>query len=154
MQTWGSKFQVLTHKPSAYSTLLITIVVRYVPTFHMYLLILGSSHGVFGILKPFNTNVQQKVIKSILSNKCFKRNTWFLNFCLSRLHNAYLVKKLIKAFWHEVGNLLLDKLHNNGFTFSCASPLVHFFVVPCQNILRTGPMIATKWLSHCTVGEV
>jgi hypothetical protein len=116
---------------------------------------LGSSHGVPGLLRPFNTNVWQKVvIKCILSNKCMKRNTWFSNFCLSRVHGAYLVKKLIRAFWHEVGNLLLDKLHNNDFTFSCASPLVHFFVAPCQDILGAGPMTAAKWPSHCTLGEV
>jgi hypothetical protein len=120
----------------------------------MYLPILGSSHRVFGLLKPFNTNVWQKVVKCILSNKCVKRSTWFSNFCLSKMHNTYLVKKFIKAFWHEVGIFILNMLHNNELTFSYANPLVHFFVAPCQDILRANPMKITKWFNHCTLGEV
>ncbi len=65
-------------------------------------------------------------------------------FCLNKMHSTYLVKKLIKTFWYEVGNLLLDKLHNNDFTFFCESLLVHFFVARCQDILRAGPMIVAK----------
>jgi hypothetical protein len=77
--------------------------------------------------------------------------------CLAYLsHSIQMSNKRLSNLYYptSVSKGILDKLHNNGFTFSCASPLVYFFVVPCQNILRTCPMIATKWFSHCNVGEV